>query len=153
MMKNLLLATVVLLALCGIASAVQIGTKEYDTYYDSMVANQEKYNKYMDGQSLPGVLKPFVSERIDLIIDGEVIGLELKDAKVVSLTQGGIENPTVRITTSGAFIQKVVQSPKPIPVVVEGLESGELQKEDIGVVSKIKGTIFKISLKLFSRFL
>lgn len=114
--------------------------------------NKNRYNEYIQEQNIPKVLVPFVSKKINLMIDGEVIGIELSNGLLVDIRQKGLEKPAMEITTTSAFIEKLLASYNPIGSIVEGLASGEIVKKDIGVVNKIMGMIFNLTLKLLSLF-
>jgi len=150
---NKMKMSIALLVCAALVSPLVLAQEtETGSFYDLIVEKQGTYNELITQIQVPGILKGFMSGRITLKIDNEVIGLVLDHGVIKELKQGPISNPTMEITTSRAFVDELIASENPMNTLVQGLKDGRIQKKDIGIKSKIKGAFASVALKLFSFF-
>lgn len=114
--------------------------------------NQEQINEYMETSGIPAPLKGFASGRYTIHVGDETIGIVMEGGKLEEVMEGGVENPTSEIWADEDLIEKIATSDDPIGTIIEAQKTGELKKEDHGLIPKIKGFLMSIALKILSFF-
>jgi hypothetical protein len=115
---------------------------------EKLEGNEDKINAYIEDAGIPAPLKGFTSGRYNLHIGNDTVGMVMEDGKLEEVAEGGIENPTTDIYADEELIEKIVTSDDPLEAVLEAQKTGELRKEDHGLVPKIKGFLMNIALKI-----
>jgi hypothetical protein len=119
---------------------------------EKLEGNQEEINAYLEGSGIPAPLKGFASGRYNLHIGDETVGVVMEDGKLEEIRGGGVEDPTTEIWADEELIEKIATSDDPVGTILEAQKTGELRKEDHGLVPKIKGFLMSIALKLVDLF-
>lgn len=110
--------------------------------------NQEQINEYMERSGVPGPLKGFTSGRYIVHIGDETVGIVMEDGKLEEVKEGGLENPTSEIWADEDLVEEIATSDDPIGTITEAQKTGELKKEDYGLIPKIKGFLMSLALKI-----
>jgi hypothetical protein len=119
---------------------------------EKLEGNQDAINAYLEGSGIPAPLKGFTSGRYNLHIGNETVGVVMKDGKLEEVAQGGVLDPTTEIWADEELIEKIATSDDPVGAILEAQKTGELRKEDHGLVPKIKGFLMSIALKILDLF-
>ncbi len=127
--------------------------QEIDSYDAAMLlekleGNEDKINAFMESSGVPASLKGFTSGRYNIHIGEETVGIVMEDGKLGEVAEGGVENPTTDIYADEELIEKIATSEDPMGTIIEAQKTGELKKEDHGLVPKIKGFLMSIVLKI-----
>jgi hypothetical protein len=115
---------------------------------EKLEGNEDVINTYIEDAGIPAPLKGFTSGRYNLHIGDDTIGVVMEDGKLEEVAEGGIENPTTDIYADEELIEKIATSDDPVGAILEAQKTGELRKEDHGLVPKIKGFLMNIALKI-----
>lgn len=119
---------------------------------EKLESKQEAINEYLESSGIPAPLKGFTSGRYNIHIGEETVGLVMEGGRLEEVAQGGVENPTTEIWADEELIEKIATSDDPIGTILEAQKTGELRKEDHGLVPKIKGFLMSIVLKILDIF-
>ena len=115
---------------------------------EKLEGNQDKINEFMESSGIPAPLKGFTSGRYNIHVGEETIGVVMEDGKLEEVAQGGVADPTSDIYADEELIAKIATSDDPVGAILEAQKTGELRKEDHGLVPKIKGFLMNIALKI-----
>lgn len=115
---------------------------------EKLEGDQDSINAYLEGSGIPGPLKGFMSGRYNIHVGNDTIGVVMEDGKLEEVAEGGVENPTTDIYADEELIEKIATSDDPVGAILEAQKTGELKKEDHGLVPKIKGFLMSIVLKI-----
>ncbi len=127
--------------------------EELDPEYAAMLlekleGNEDAINAYIEDAGIPAPLKGFTSGRYNLHIGNDTVGIVMDGGKLEEVAEGGIENPTTDIYADEELLEKIATSDDPVGAILEAQKTGELRKEDHGLVPKIKGFLMNIALKI-----
>ncbi|PIN87803.1 hypothetical protein COV12_01835 [Candidatus Woesearchaeota archaeon CG10_big_fil_rev_8_21_14_0_10_32_24] len=142
-MKRYLALLTILLLLTTTVSAVNLNTEIGTIQAD------------FESQVIPKPFdKLFGNERININIkDTElVIGLVTENGKVTQVTTTAVENPSLNIYVSEAFIQKMASSSNPMIALKEGIETKEVTYNAVGFFNKLKFGVSSFFVKLLASF-
>jgi len=142
-MKRYLALLTILLLLTTTVSAVNLNTEIGTIQAD------------FESQVIPKPFdKLFGNERININIkDTElVIGLVTENGKVTQVTTTAVENPSLNIYVSEAFIQKMTSSSNPMIALKEGIETKEVTYNAVGFFNKLKFGVSSFFVKLLASF-
>ena len=136
-MKYLVLIFVILLmaSLCPQVSAATIDNSTVQYYVNI-------YNSRID--NAPDILKSFVgSERIDLNIirnDGSIYrtGFVMQNARISSIVEGGVSDPTISINATEDSINRIRSSDDPISTFQQERNFGGINIQGNTLTTKIK---------------
>ncbi|MBU2560266.1 hypothetical protein KKA03_05165 [archaeon] len=115
---------------------------------EKLEENKDAINEYLDSSGIPGPVKGFTSGRYNVHIGDDTIGVVMEGGNLEEVAEGGILNPTTDIYADEEVIEKIVNSGDPLEAILEAKKTGELTKEDHGLVPKIKGFFMDITLKI-----
>lgn len=132
--------------------AQQIEPEEAQMLLEKLEGNQERINAYLEGSGIPGPLKGFTSGSYNIHIGDETVGVVMEGGKLEEVKEGGVDNPTTEIWADEELIEKIATSDDPVGTILEAQKTGELRKEDHGLVPKIKGFLMSIALKILDLF-
>ncbi len=119
---------------------------------EKLEGNQDAINEYLESSGIPAPLKGFTSGRYNLHIGDDTVGIVMEDGKLEEVAEGGVEDPTTEIWADEELIEKIATSDDPVGTILEAQKTGELRKEDHGLVPKIKGFLMSIALKILDLF-
>ncbi len=135
MRRSILFAAIFLMLLVSFANAFSIDMAETQK-------NVDAYNKNID--KAPALLKGIVGdEKINLDItrdDGSVflVGLDMVNAKINETVVGGLNDPSITITTTESAINNIRSSKDPIATFQQEREQGQMTFEGKGLLAKAK---------------
>jgi hypothetical protein len=135
MRRSILSAAIFLMLLVSLANAFSIDMAETQK-------NVDAYNKNID--KAPDLLKGIVgNEKINLDItrdDGSVflVGLDMVNAKINETVVGGLNDPSITITTTESAINNIRSSKDPIATFQQEREQGQMTFEGKGLLAKAK---------------
>jgi hypothetical protein len=115
---------------------------------EELEGSQDKINEYLESSGIPAPLKGFTTGRYNVHIGNETVGVVMEGGKLEEVAEGGVENPTTDIYADEELIGKIANSDDPVGAILEAQKTGELRKEDHGLVPKIKGFLMNIALKI-----
>jgi len=130
----------------------QIELEQAQVLLQKLQDNQEQINDYLESSGVPAPLMGFASGRYTVHVGNETIGIVMEGGKLEEVKEGGVENPTSEIWADEDLIEKIATSDDPIGTILEAQKTGELKKEDYGLIPKIKGFLMSIALKILSLF-
>lgn len=125
-----------------------IDLEEAQMLLEKLEGNQDRINEYLESSGIPAPLKGFTSGRYNLHIGDETVGVVMDGGKLEEVKEGGVENPTTDIYADEELIAEIATSDDPVGVIIEAQKTGELKKEDHGLIPKIKGFLMSIALKI-----
>jgi len=108
----------------------------------------------VEGKELIGLSgKLFGNERVNVHVtadDGSefIVGVETKDKKVLLVTEGGVEKPTLRIYTTEKVIREIMAAHEPINALQAGLQDEKITYKAVGFFNKMKFSF----ISLFAKF-
>ncbi len=112
---------------------------------------KDLYNENVD--QVPGVLKSiFGSERMNIYMDDEVIGVVTRDGKIMELKKGEVSDPTMKVTLKEALVKTLLTSPDPGKDFLDAFNRGEITYEAYSATKKITLFVVKMVAKFFSFF-
>jgi hypothetical protein len=115
--------------------------------YDIINSKREAVNKFVEAGGVPGSLKGLVSARINLIVDGETVGIAVKDGKIVEVVEGEIDNPTNEFKTTRNYFRSILVSDNPLKRFNYGLRYAFIMKRDHGIGGKTMGKLMERMLE------
>ncbi len=135
MRRSILSAAIFLMLLISSANAFSIDMAETQK-------NVDAYNKNID--KAPALLKGIVGdEKINMDItrnDGSVflVGLDMVAAKINETVVGGLNDPSITITTTESAINNIRSSKDPIATFQQERDQGQMTFEAKGLLAKAK---------------
>jgi hypothetical protein len=145
---------VIILVLCSIpivhgqGGPLPVKKLERKSLYAQINEKKDEFNEFIETSGIPRPFQKFATGRFIIHVDGETIGVILKDGKILEVKRGPIANPTSEIWTTREFILDVYTSDAPIKMIVSGMKSGEIRKKDYGAANKLRGALVSTALKL-----
>jgi hypothetical protein len=134
------------------AMLAELDLETADVVLAKLEENQDKINEYLEESGIPGPVKGFTSGRYNVHIGDETVGVVMEGGKLEEVAEGGVEDPTTDIYADEELIEKIANSDDPLEAILEAQKTGELRKEDHGLVPKIKGFLMSIALKIADLF-
>lgn len=119
---------------------------------EKLEGSQDAINEYLESSGIPAPLKGFTSGRYNLHIGNDTVGIVMEGGKLEEVAEGGVSDPTTEIWADEELIEKIATSDDPVGAILEAQKTGELRKEDHGLVPKIKGFLMSIALKILDLF-
>jgi|TARA_B100000959_G_C14843247_1_gene566975 hypothetical protein len=96
-------------------------------------------------KEIPSHLKTlFGSERVNIQVNGEVIGVIINEGDAIELINGGVDDPTIKLTIDEKQIENILASSDPMNKFIDAFINNEIQTETYDFFSKIKVFIAKI---------
>ncbi len=108
----------------------------------------------VEGKELVGLSgKLFGNEKVNVHITADdgtqfIVGVETKDKKVMKVTEGGVEKPTLRIYTKQKVIREIMVAHEPINALQVALQDEKITYNAVGFFNKIKFSF----ISLFAKF-
>ena len=130
----------------------QIEPEQAQMLLEKLQGNQERINEYLESSDIPAPLKGFTSGRYTVHIGDETVGIVMEGGKLEEVKEGGVENPTSEIWVDEDLMEEIATSDDPVGTILEAQKTGELKKEDYGLIPKIKGFFMSIALKILDLF-
>ena len=127
-----------------------------DYYLNNLDEAQAKYNAQSD--SIPSTFRYlFGDERINATlvrIDGEKVNLavETKNGKITRMKHGEMKNPTMEVEIKETTIKKISEAKSAVWEINKALSSKEIKYRDITLKSKVKMTVARSAIKVWSWF-
>jgi len=134
-MKNAILVVVLIMLSLSVASGISLDTASIQGYVDT-------YNSKID--KAPDVLKGMLgNERINVAItrnDGSLyqVGFDIKSARIESMVEGGLSDPSIVMTTSEDAVATIKGSDDPIAAFQNHLDLGQVKIEGENYIAKAK---------------
>jgi hypothetical protein len=110
--------------------------------FESIQHGVEIYNSGID--NAPGVVKTLLGdEKIQVVVtmaDGTVLmaGIETKNAVIVNVIEGEIEDPTIVVEASEDAVTRIYESDDPVTAFEEAKKEGEISVRGTTFTSKLK---------------
>ncbi|RLG39171.1 MAG: hypothetical protein DRN91_00590, partial [Candidatus Alkanophagales archaeon] len=118
----------------------QAQTIEEFSFEDIKMFIEQQYNPNVD--KLPGFIRNFFgNERMNVYIDGIVIGLVSKDGRIIEVKEGEISNPTVKVFVKKSTAGSIMHSDDPVTAFQIALKYGEIRVEGVGTVNWVKYSV------------
>jgi len=117
---------------------------------ESLEQLMEMYNSNVE--KAPAVAKFFKNERVNLYIEKikkASISFVTKDGKMITVTKGELENPTVNVYTDMETIENIIRREM---TFTEAMETGKITYKGVGFFKSIKIAIAKLGLRIYSFF-
>lgn len=109
------------------------------------------YNPHVDEiiPDIPLITSVFGGQVIHIIIEKEGGNIELSavtnpDGYITELESGTPDNPTLRLISNEAVVQRIRNSADPVAETNEALINGDISYEGVGVKQEINVTIVKV---------
>ncbi|GEM_PF-1462164 len=108
----------------------------------------------VEGKDLVGLSgKLFGNEKVNVHVtadDGSefIVGVETKNKKVMLVTEGGVEKPTLRIYTTEKVIREIVLAHDPVSALQQALQEEKITYKAVGIFNKMKFSF----ISLFAKF-
>ena len=92
---------------------------------------------------LPIAKRAFGNERINIYItrgDGSMLNFSIfiKDAGIAELKKGKIQEPTIKVHTTGQALRSIIDSPDSRAALLEALREGDIKYKGVGIVNRGK---------------
>ena len=134
-MKNVILVVVLIMLSSSVASGISLDAASIQSYVDS-------YNGKIE--NAPDVLKGMLgNEQVNVDItrnDGSLfqIGFDVKNARIESMVEGGLSDPSIVMTTSEGAVATIKGSDDPIAAFQNHLDLGQVKIEGENYIAKAK---------------
>ena len=134
-MKNVILVVVLIMLSLSVASGISLDAASIQSYVDS-------YNGKIE--NAPDVLKGMLgNEQVNVDItrnDGSLfqIGFDVKNARIESMVEGGLSDPSIVMTTSEGAVATIKGSDDPIAAFQNHLDLGQVKIEGENYIAKAK---------------
>jgi len=143
---KLFLVVILMVFLTPIAQAQTI---EEFSFEDIKMFIEEQYNPNVD--KLPSFIKNFFgNERMNVYIDGIVVGLVSKDGRIIEVKEGEISNPTVKVFVKESTAGSIMHSDDPVTAFQIALKYGEIRVEGVRVVNWVKYSMANVITRIVS---
>jgi len=134
-MKNVILVVVLIMLSLSVASGISLDAASIQSYVDS-------YNGKIE--NAPDVLKGMLgNERVNVGItrnDSTLyqVGFDVKNARIESMVEGGLSDPSIVMTTSEGAVATIKGSDDPIAAFQNHLDLGQVKIEGENYIAKAK---------------
>ncbi len=135
---------------------IVVGTEKESDLFEDLKQQVGIYNQNVD--QIPFVKSLIGEERINCDIslsDGNMLTIGIKtdkEAKVISIEKGEIQDPTVDAYTTENTVRNIMNSGDPVSAFQDALNTGKIKFEGVGLGNKIKVRTMDIAIKLYGFF-
>ncbi len=146
MMKKILLLVMVSMMMFSVVGLVENGSP--------LSIQTAELKTQVEGKELVGLPgKLFGNEKVNVHVTTDagsefIVGVQTKDKKVLSVKEGGVEKPTLRVYTSEKVIREIMAAHEPINALQLALQEGKITYKAVGFFNKLKFSF----ISLFAKF-
>lgn len=151
-MSRIRTVLVILLLLTGVSAGAQVSVTESGELenVDELIAD---YNGNY-AQQLPGLVRSIIANQrinVEISSDTETItyGVVFQGVQVTDWAEGGVNDPTLTVTTSVTTIEAIGQAENPRQRAVQAFKTGEIQYRAVGVWNQLKFGVLSALIKIF----
>lgn len=149
MKKIFLIFIISLAAISGVAVGQEAASDSLQIESKSVYELIKSYQAMQGskGTGLPKQASFLASAKINLIVGDETVGVVLQDGAIDSVSEGGVEDPTIEFKTSRKYFNSIITSKRPLKRITFGLGQGFIMKRSHGIGGKSKDKVFERAIK------